>query len=452
LLSIKQPAVAGMFYAAQETQLREQINVFLNAARQRCEPCANISALIAPHAGYQYSGEVAASAFASLGPDIEHIERVIIVGPAHRMAVEGLAVPSAGLFQTPLGDVAVDTDAIATIAALPNVNILDAAFAREHCIEVQLPFIQSILPTAKIVPVLAGRTTHAAVSAVLDAIWKDTGTLLVISSDLSHYHDYETARRRDAATTQVIARLDVNALAEGDACGRLPIQALMSLARERDLVIAPIDVRNSGDTAGTRDAVVGYGAYTVTPARPPGLKYRHRRQLLGIASGAIRAALDGRAREPLTQDLPPELSAQRASFVTLEINGRLRGCIGSLQASSSLAQDVAQNALRAATADPRFPALTRAEFARVDISIAVLSPPAKLSFENERQLLRSIAPGVHGLILRDGSHSATFLPAVWKSLPHADQFLSELKRKAGLAANHWSGHLQAWTYTTETFR
>nr|WP_058554632.1 AmmeMemoRadiSam system protein B [Thiohalocapsa sp. ML1] len=262
MTNIRRPAVAGLFYPDDPSELRRAVAQLLaaaNAATATGDP-TRPKALIAPHAGYVYSGPVAASAYARLG-DAADIRRVLLLGPAHRLPFRGIAYPTADAFATPLGDVPVDQDAIATIADLPQVTRLDRAFDGEHCLEVQLPFLQMLLGDFRIVPLVVGEATGEEIAAVLEQLWGGPETLIVISSDLSHYLDYDSAQAIDAQTTAAICGLHPEAISTRQACGRNPIAGLLTAARRHALHATPLDLRNSGDTAGPRDRVVGYGAY-----------------------------------------------------------------------------------------------------------------------------------------------------------------------------------------------
>ncbi|MES9881922.1 MAG: AmmeMemoRadiSam system protein B [Sedimenticola sp.] len=256
---IKKPAVAGLFYPADTDKLRADVRQFLAEARPGTDTLPK--ALIAPHAGYIYSGPVAGSAYAGLKPFSSKIKRVVLLAPAHRLGFPGLAYCSAKVFRTPLGDVPVDSEAIATIAELPQVSLLDAAFTEEHSIEVHLPFLQECLDQFTLVPLLVSNANAAEVEEVLELLWGNSETLIVISSDLSHYLDYESAREMDKQATQAIETLHPEALGENSACGRIPIKGLLLVAKQYHLHAKTLDLRNSGDTAGPRDRVVGYGAY-----------------------------------------------------------------------------------------------------------------------------------------------------------------------------------------------
>lgn len=258
---IRPPAVAGRFYPERPGDLAGAVQGFLRDA----VPAAGgaLKALIAPHAGYVYSGPIAGTAYAALASRRGTIERVVLLGPAHRVALRGLAAPEAEAFATPLGEVRLDPEALERVLALPQVVVLDAAHALEHSLEVQLPFLQQLLDDFALVPLVVGDATPAEVAEVLDLLWGGDETLVVVSTDLSHYHDYATARRMDAETSRAIEALDPELIGYDHACGRIPVQGLLLAARRRGLRARALDVRSSGDTAGPRDAVVGYGAYVV---------------------------------------------------------------------------------------------------------------------------------------------------------------------------------------------
>lgn len=258
MLHTRSPAVAGMFYPADPATLRHMVSDYLNGAAID-EPAPK--ALIAPHAGYIYSGAVAASAYARLRSVRGQIRRVVLLGPAHRVPFRGIALSSAQAFETPLGAVAIDQEGIAAIADLPQVQTLDEAHRLEHSLEVQLPFLQEALEDFKLVPLLVGEASPESVADILERLWGGPETLIVVSSDLSHYHDYDTARQMDRGTSTAIEALQGAAIGYDDACGRNPINGLLYLAKRRGLRARTVDLRNSGDTAGPRDQVVGYGAY-----------------------------------------------------------------------------------------------------------------------------------------------------------------------------------------------
>jgi MEMO1 family protein len=263
---IRPAAVAGSFYVGHPQRLRATVADLLTAAPASAG--ASPKALIAPHAGYIYSGGVAAAAFATLRGSAA-ITRVVLIGPAHYVAVRGIAVPTADAFETPLGRVPVDRDALSAIADLPFVVEADAAHAPEHALEVELPFLQTLLGSFALVPLLVGDADPRQVAQVLGRLWGEPDTLIVVSSDLSHYHDYDTARQLDAATAAVIERGEWRSLGPDRACGFLAVAGLLVEADRRGLAARRLALCNSGDTAGPRDRVVGYGAWKWEETREP---------------------------------------------------------------------------------------------------------------------------------------------------------------------------------------
>ncbi|MCU7905043.1 MAG: AmmeMemoRadiSam system protein B [Candidatus Thiodiazotropha sp. (ex Epidulcina cf. delphinae)] len=260
---IRQPAVADLFYPADPGRLQRMVTGYLESVAPGGEPP---KAVIAPHAGYIYSGPIAASAYARLLSVRDLINRVVLLGPSHRVPFDGLAISEADYFRTPLGDIPLDRKALRTVEDLPQVVRLEAAHANEHSLEVQLPFLQLVLGEFELIPLVVGDTSGKEAAEILAHLWGGAETLVVISSDLSHYHDYLTAQRMDQATSEAIITLHPEALGFDDACGRIPVQGLLLEAKRLGLQGELVDLRNSGDTAGSKNQVVGYGAYAFCEA------------------------------------------------------------------------------------------------------------------------------------------------------------------------------------------
>jgi MEMO1 family protein len=256
---VRRAAVAGRFYPADPVELRRTIEGLLAGVPPASGPTPK--AIIAPHAGYLYSGPIAASAYAQFKPGRETIKRVVLLGPSHYVAVAGLAAPSVECFATPLGLVPIDTEAVRKLGSLPQVIVLDEAHAVEHSLEAQLPFLQVVLGDFKAVPLAVGETSMEEIEEVLETLWGGPETRFVISSDLSHYLDFEAARELDRATADAIEALKPEEIGDDQACGRVPIRGFLRVARRHGLRARAVDLRSSGDTAGPRDRVVGYGAF-----------------------------------------------------------------------------------------------------------------------------------------------------------------------------------------------
>jgi AmmeMemoRadiSam system protein B/AmmeMemoRadiSam system protein A len=429
MIPVRPAAVAGMFYPASSRELALEVDDMLGHSAGAGLAPGFPKALIVPHAGYVYSGPVAAEAYDRLRPARGIVRRVVLLGPCHRLPVRGLALPDAASFATPLGQVPLDREAMASLAGLAQVVVSSAVHAEEHALEVQLPFLQRVLGEFSLVPLAVGDATPQQVAEVIEKLWGGEETLIVISSDLSHYHPYDEARAIDRGTAQAIldGSTDID---HEQACGATPVAGLLLAARRHKLDVELLDLRNSGDTAGGRGRVVGYASFAFWDGAQR-FGEAHGRALLAIARNSIEAALGVAAPERLPD--ASWLKAARASFVTLTQSGALRGCIGSLEAHRPLGEDVSHNARAAAFSDPRFAPLTLDELARTRIEVSLLSTPKPLAFADHADLIAQLRPGEDGLILEYGDARGTFLPQVWESLPDPELFIAELKRKAGLS-------------------
>ena len=258
-MTTRQPAVAGAFYPDSATVLDSFISELLNDSPQRS---LSPKVLIVPHAGYIYSGPTAATAYKLLEPLKNSVRRVVLLGPSHRVPFEGLALPDCEAFATPLGNIPLDTQTMQALSRFAQIQTLDSAHTQEHSLEVQCPFLQMILKNFKLIPIVVGDATPLAVAEVIDYLWGGPETLIIISSDLSHYHNYEEASYRDNLTVKAIEQLSAN-LTGGQACGCYPLNGMMKVAQRRGMEVVTLDVCNSGDTAGDKDRVVGYGAFVI---------------------------------------------------------------------------------------------------------------------------------------------------------------------------------------------
>lgn len=253
-------AVAGHFYPARPEELTAMLAGWLDMPHPPAPPAPK--AIVAPHAGYIYSGALAADCHRRFLPDRDIIRRVVLMGPAHRVPLRGLATTSADIWATPLGPIAIDREALAELADLPFLAVNDAAHAQEHALEVHLPILKLALPQAKLVPFVVGQASPEQVATVLNRLWDGSQTRIVISSDLSHYHTYAEAKALDARTASAVEALDETALGRDQACGRIPLGGLIQAARQRGLAVQRVGLINSGDTAGDKNKVVGYGGWS----------------------------------------------------------------------------------------------------------------------------------------------------------------------------------------------
>ncbi len=479
---IRPAAVAGLFYPADPTELRATVDRLLwngrvnqraGAGQGTLEPAepnalaANVAAfpgggneadvvvpkaLISPHAGYIYSGAVAAAAYRLLARARGKVSRVVLLGPSHRFTFSGMAATSARAYETPLGVVPIDQQWREQARDVPFLGISDEAHEGEHCLETQLPFLQHVLGDFTLAPIICGHADAEQVANLLDRLWGGPETVIVVSSDLSHYLDYQVCRALDEATRAAIERLDPLALTAERACGAVPMKGLLTAAGRRGMQVKTLDLCNSGDTAGPRDRVVGYGAWAfweqqATLEFGDDMVRRHGALMNEVVRHAIRGV--GASRAP--EGLPAAFSRPGASFVTLHKAGRLRGCCGSASARRPLVEDIRANAVRSAFGDARFAPLERTEWDEVSLSVTLLSPLQPMSFESEADLLSQLQPHRDGLVIEDAGRGALFLPAVWKMLSHKQEFLAHLKAKAGLSHDHWSASFRASRFwTTQT--
>ena len=445
--TIRPPAVAGTFYPARPAVLNQALTEML--ARPEGGTLAHApKALIVTHAGDVYSGPIAASAYARLYSLRDRIRRVVLLGPAHYVVMRGLALPDADRFATPLGDVPLDIEGMQQLDGSPLVSRSGAAHEQEHSLEVQLPFLQQVLGDFALLPLVVGEASAVEVADVLELVWGGDETLIVISSDLSHYLSDVRARAVDRETVAQILALNAH-IGHRQACGATPINGLLLAAQRHGLRAVALDVRNSSQTAGDPERVVGYAAFAFLTTDAQLQPEDKGAILLNVARSAIGAAL-GREMPTLTE--PSWLSEPGATFVTLTRKGKLCGCIGSIQARRSLGEDVRENAVAAAFQDSRFRPLKPREFDDVRIEVSLLSPLAPMDVGDEVEALAVMRPNVDGIVFEYGRYRSVFLPQVWEQLPKPAVFLAHLKEKAGLPGNFWAPGVQLSRFTVSKWQ
>jgi MEMO1 family protein len=446
--TIRPAAVAGLFYPDNPIELKRTVaDLLAHAGAGVARPAPK--ALIVPHAGYIYSGAVAASAYSALADLRDRIRRVVLLGPTHRVPVRGLALPEAERFATPLGEVPLDCAGMQALAGLPQVVRSAAAHQMEHSLEVQLPFLQQVLGDFQLLPLAVGDASAAEVAEVLEQVWGGDETLIVISSDLSHFLPDALARQVDGETVKAILALNPY-LNHEQACGATPVNGLLLAAKRHGLHPVALDVRNSSDTAGDPERVVGYAAFAFRPEadsdRPDAEKGA---TLLKLARAEIASKLGRPGAVSAQSDW---LAEPGATFVTLTRQGELRGCIGTLEAHRPLGVDVRENAVAAAFRDPRFMPLSRAEFDEIRVEVSLLSPTEPLAVDDEAAALAALRPHVDGVVFEYGHYRSTFLPQVWEQLPEPAEFLAHLKRKAGLPVDFWAEQVKLSRYTVSKWK
>ena len=449
---LRQATVAGRFFPGSAEALAGTVKSLLDAAgRDRAPPPTPPRAVISPHAGYAFSGALTALALGrSRGAAPA---RIAILSPAHRHAFDGIALPSQPGYALPGMAPGIDAAARDGLVAAGLARVLDAAHDMEHGIETQLPFLHALHPGVPVVPLVIGRAAIGDVSAAVDALATMAGrTLFVLSSDLSHFLTQAQAAAHDAEAARKIETGADAALDGRDACGARGIAGYLASGFGRGARALRLGMTTSFAVTGDAGRVVGYGAWSLHAPGEDMLDDAARAGLLQVAREALEARV-GTGREIAAEpaDFRPELQTHAASFVTLEIGGRLRGCIGSLAPRMAVVRDVAENAVKAGLSDPRFAAVTEAELDRIRIKLSVLSRAARADFGSEAEARGLLVPGETGAILVSGRQRGVFLPQVWESLPAPDAFLRGLKRKAGLGEDHWSDAVELHLFRGETF-
>jgi len=435
--TVRKPAVAGQFYPLAPDTLRADIKRYLAAANAD-KSTRDASIVIAPHAGYVFSGPVAAKAYARVS---RGVKTVFLIGPSHHKWFDGLHVTGAEYYETPLGSVEVNQEIVKQLTAHPLCLRAQGAEEKEHCLEVQLPFLQTLLDRFTIVPLITGKVSARAVAEMLLPFLDDT-TLLVASSDLSHYLPQDQARESDDATVSTILSGDADGFMDG--CGETAMRVAMRVAALKGLSAELLDARTSCETApehGDAKRVVGYAAiaFVKSNAADGGaddFSPQEKKYMLGLARKTLESIVRGDDAPPPKPDIA-RLARNYGCFVTLNAHGRLRGCIGNIEPVKPLYKSVFDNTINAAFHDPRFPKVKAAEVDGITIEVSVLTRPAPLAFKSPEDLLAKLIPLEHGVILKMGARQSTFLPQVWEQLPEKVMFLEHLAMKAGAGKDDW---------------
>lgn len=453
----KKPVFAGSFYPEKAEELTNLLNSYKQELHLQCKS----KAIIVPHAGVYYSGHAAMAGFQHL----EFNDNIFIIAPSHHENFNNIALPEYTYFDTPLGSIEVNNRLIKDIAQRFPCLISNEVFDNEHSIEVQLPFLQTLFNPQiqsaldfvkeikkmgrkfKIIPVLVGNCNYTLISDLISAYWENSS--FVISSDLSHFYTKQECRQIDTYTATIIETGKAEFFQQQQACGLTGIKGLVDFANHNDCSLIRIIMYNSGDISGETDRVVGYGSwYLSTETRDEIVEKYYSDYVLDIAAKSIASAICN--EEFVPHDIPPVLTQYGASFVTLKLNGQLRGCIGSVYPTKPLILDIIDNARNAAFQDPRFEPLDAKELPHLEISVSILSSIERINFKDERDLLSKIYP--HGIIIAEREKRAVYLPVVWEQLPEREVFLNSLKEKAGLPAEYFSRTLEAYKFDTTYIR
>jgi AmmeMemoRadiSam system protein A len=469
---VREPAVAGLFYPKDAAELAQTVDALLAQARTHTIE-GKLRALICPHAGCSYSGPVAATAYRLL-PGRE-FRTVFVIAASHYAPFRGASVANADAYRTPLGLVPIAPAAAELAKTAPFVLeprcILqrpqwaaqasrpmpglgeDTPETWEHSGEVQVPFLQRTLKDFSLVSIVTGDVDPAQMAqALLPRL--DDKTLLVISTDLSHYHPYDKAKELDGHCVQAMCRLNIERMQSEEACGKAPVLAVMHLARQKGWKPKLLDYRNSGDTAGNKDGVVGYAAIAFYEPAPQSFSTEERKYLLSLARQSLKeAATNNRLPDVKSDGLAAKFAETKGCFVTLTKGGQLRGCIGHIIPQQPLFKAIIENAQSAALRDTRFAPVQPSELDQIEVEVSVLTVPQPLAFSSPEDLLGKLQPHKDGVVLQIGHAGATYLPQVWEQIPDKVDFMNSLSQKAGLPPDTWrKGGAAVFIYHVESFK
>jgi len=455
---IQKSLVAGQFYPADSQELANYIDKLLKPIKEENAP-EGVHAIVVPHAGYEFSAPTAAFAYRALGAKFR---RLIILAVNHSRGVPPFraALPSAQAFETPLGKIRVSSET-ATLEKNALFSKVPEAFS-SHIIEVQLPFLQRKYQDFEIIPIVLNELNAKEVlelSSLLSPLL-DEQSALIVSSDLSHYHPYDQAKELDTGCIKAIESINIGQANRCEACGIYAILVLLEIAKEKNWSAKILDYRNSGDVTGARGEVVGYSAIAFFEAQKASKLSPNRsvekgmlgKDILKLSRQTLEGFIKTNQEVPQVKDSQRELEVKRGCFVTLKKNGQLRGCIGSILPEQSIARCVVDNTINAAVNDYRFNRVEETELSSIDIEVSLLTVPEPLPHKDPQDLLQKLAPRKHGVILKKGMHSATFLPQVWDELSDKQEFLRHLCLKGGMSLDCWKdSETQILVYEAEVF-
>ncbi len=445
---IKECTLAGSFFPAEKEELNTMVDNFLNNAENK--NYQNIKAIVVPHAGLIYSGQTAAYAYKQL--ENKNINKIILIGPTHHQYTDKLTFMHADYWNTPLGEIELDNKSIYELEKNPDFTFFDQAFIEENSLETQLPFIKKILPQAKLIPIAVGILNNGQIQSASASLLNiiDENTILIISTDLSHYHPQEEAQKIDKICLDSIKNLEFDS--ECEACGEVGLKILFQTAQKLNWQAEVLDYSHSGEITGDVE-VVGYASAIIT-GELKNLKTKEQENnysteemayLLKLARDTIQYAFENNGKIMPLENIPEKFKEKRGVFVTLHKQGKLRGCIGYIQPIEKLYQAVQNNVLSAALNDPRFNPLEKNELIDCEIEISVLSVP-------EKTTLNEIQENIDGVILKQGLNQATYLPQVWEDINGPAEFYGSLCIKAGLQADCYTDEeTEFYKYQAEVF-
>lgn len=457
---IRKANFSGSFYEQDKEKLNSQISSWIKEPiineKGTIPPQTGLNAIIVPHAGYEYSGKLAAQTF-MFANQSKKFKKIFLIGQPHRVSFPGIIIDKSEQWETPLGNIDLDLETINMLSSLPYIkkdSFNNLAFSTEHSLEVQTSLIKTIFPEAKIIPILIGRTDIKTAADIIMRALNTPEALTVISTDLSHYLSYKDAKEKDAITAKNILSFNYQGIKETDACASLALKGFLLAAKTKEMESLQLFLKNSWDTSGlNKEKVVGYGAFGFISANKNFLSAqdeynqkliaKYGEEMLKIAVQSITNGLEKNRPLPIElKSYPAVFSSKLATFVTLNKNKDLRGCIGSLSKYQPLGQDISNNAFSAAFKDARFNPLTSEEIKDLDITISLLTDPLEISFTNEVDLISKLTPNIDGVILEEKNKKALYLPSVWQQIPNPSDFIANLKIKAGLNKDYWSSDIK----------
>jgi AmmeMemoRadiSam system protein B/AmmeMemoRadiSam system protein A len=438
---IRKPYCAGTWYSSNANELRNELKKYLEntgAVNNKA-----VKAIIVPHAGYMYSGQVAAYAFKSVP---ENIKEVIILGTAHHYYLKGVAASDYDNFETPLGKIPV-SKRNKSFKSEKNISVIPEADTNEHSIEIELPFLQCVLKDFSIIPLYVGKIDYKEFSSILEKYLSDK-TLIVVSVDLSHFHNYDKAVTLDKYTTTSIEELDSEKIKEAEIDSPYAVMALLELAKKLNWKPELLKYANSGDVTGDKSRVVGYSAFIFTEQRKNENQFIFTELDIEYMESLAKQSVEsfiGEGKKLRLKSYPDKFNAELACFVTLKIKKDLRGCIGTIEPNGSLWDSIIENAISAATKDWRFSPVRKDELKDLSYEVSVLSKPEQLFYSSEEELLREIKN--KGVIISKGQNRALYLPQVWEHFSNPADFLSSLCQKGNMNKAEWrSGNLEVFVF------
>lgn len=449
----KEPLYSGSFYPSAP----DELNRLLDSYKEPDKIKYKSKAIIVPHAAYMYSGHSAMAAYQCFEPS----ENIFIIAPSHYETFTNISMPEYTFFDTPLGSVEVNNRLIKELASKYPCVVSNVPFEKEYAIEIQLPFLQNIFLPSKqnaiefvktlnkigrklrIVPILVGKCDYHLIADIISEYWENSS--FIISSDLSHFYDQNTCRQIDNYTAAIIETGKIDCFQKEQACGLIGIKGLVEFANNNDASMIRTEMYNSGDIDKETERVVGYGSWFLYPdSKNNFIEKYYKDYIFNIVRDSILHVIN--QEEFIPEHIPPVMLEYGASFVTIKINGKLRGCVGSIYPTKPLIVDLVDNAKNAGFSDSRFLPLTVDELENIEISVSLLSLLENIKFKDEKDLLSKICP--HGIIISEGDKRAAYLPSVWNQLPDKEIFLNSLKEKAGLPPSYFSKSMEVYKFTT----